>query len=117
MRKKNKKGRIFSRPKNQRVALLNSLAASLFIHGKITTTQAKAKDLKMMAEKLISRARQNTVANRRLLAQYLPPEIAKKLSTEIAPKYASRKGGYTRIMKLGPRKSDGSEMAIIEIIK
>jgi len=117
MRKKNKKGRIFSRPKNQRVALLNSLATSLFERGKITTTEAKAKDLKMTAEKLITRARDNTVANRKLLVKYLPPAVARKLATEIAPQYASRSGGYTRITKLGPRKSDGAAMAIIELVK
>lgn len=117
MRKKNKKGRIFSRPKNQRIALLNSLATSLFTHGKITTTHAKAKDLKMMAEKLITFSRDNTVANRKMLVKFLSPALARKLVMEIAPTYAARPGGYTRITKLGPRKSDAAEMAIIELVK
>lgn len=94
-----------------------SLAASLFLHGKITTTEAKAKELKMAAEKYITRARRNELSGKRLLAKTLSPKVVKKLADDIAPQYGSRQGGYTRIIKLGPRKSDGARMAIIELVK
>ncbi len=114
MRKKNK-GRILSRPKNQREALLKTLATSLFLHGKIKTTQAKAKELRVVAEKYITRAKSNTIANRRELAKSLSPFTVKKLCDEIAPRYTQRPGGYTRIIKLGSRKSDSAKMVIIEL--
>lgn len=116
MRKKNK-GRILSRPKNQRVALLKTLATSLFLHGKIKTTEAKAKELRSVAEQYITRAKGNTVANRRVLARSLSALTVKKLMDDIAPKYATRAGGYTRMIPLGPRKSDGARMTIIELVK
>ena len=116
MRKRNK-GRALSRPKNQRTALLSALATSLFEHEKIKTTEAKAKELRVVAEKFITRARDNSISNRRLLAQRLSPKIVKKLVNEIAPKYITRQGGFTRIVKLGARKSDGAKMAIIELVK
>lgn len=116
MRKRNK-GRILSRPKNQRKALLRNLANSLFLHGKITTTEIKAKELRPVAEKFITRAKNNQVHNQRVLAVDLNVPVVKKLINEIAPLYAKRAGGYTRITKLGPRKSDGAKMAIIELIK
>lgn len=116
MRKRNK-GRIFSRPKNQREALLKSLATALFLHGKITTTEAKAKELRMVAEKMLTRAKINSLANRRVLAKTLAPQVVKKLVDEIAPGYVKRNGGYTRIIRLGARKSDGANMAIIELVK
>ncbi len=116
MRKKNK-GRKLSRLKNQRVAVLRTLATSLFLHEKIETTEAKAKELRIVAEKMITRARENSLANRRVLAKEINPEILKKLMADIAPRYATRPGGYTRIIKLGPRKSDSARMAIIELVK
>jgi len=116
MRKRNK-GRILSRPKSQRKALLKSLATSLFLHGKIQTTEAKAKELRVVAEKYITRARTNSISNRRLLATGLSLGIVKKLVEEIAPQYAARQGGYTRIINLGARKSDGAKMVIIELVK
>lgn len=116
MRKRNKKGKIFSRPKNQRVALFKTLANSLFLHNKIQTTEAKAKELRMVAEKLITRAKSESVANRRVLAQGLPPKTVIKLINEIAPRYSERKGGYTRITKVVSRKSDGARLAIIELL-
>ena len=115
MRKRNK-GRILSRPKNQRVALLRTLATSLFLHGKIKTTEAKAKELRVVAEKMITRAKDKTVSNRRILAQSLSPVTVKKLVDEIAPLYVKRQGGYTRIIKMGPRKSDGANMVFIELV-
>ncbi len=116
MRKRNK-GRILSRPKSQRVALLRTLATSLFLHEKIETTEAKAKELRKVAEKMITRAKDNTVANRRILAAELSQATVKKLFNDIAPLYATRSGGYTRIVKMGPRKSDSARMAIIELVK
>ncbi len=115
MRKRNK-GRILSRPKSQRKALLHLLASSLFLHGKIKTTEAKAKEFRVVAEKFITRAKIGSLANRRLLATALTLPLVKKLVEEIAPKYMNRQGGYTRIMKMGPRKSDGARMVIIELV-
>jgi large subunit ribosomal protein L17 len=115
MRKKNK-GRALSRLKNQRVALLRTLATSLFLHGKIKTTEAKAKELRVVAEKMITRARDNSIANKRILTQSLAPQVVKKLVDEIAPQYVSRQGGYTRIIKMGARKSDAASMVIIELV-
>ncbi len=116
MRKLNK-GRILSRPKSQREALLRTLATSLFLHGKIKTTEAKAKELRAVAEKFITRAKDNKPSNRRILAKFLSPKTVKKLFDEIAPQYIERNGGYTRIIKLGSRKSDGAKMTIIELVK
>ena len=87
------------------------------MHGKIKTTQAKAKELKITAEKLITRAKSNTLANKKFLMQELAPHVAKKVIGEIAPRYSQRQGGYSRIVALGPRKSDGAKMAIIELVK
>lgn len=116
MRKLNK-GRKLSRRKGPRKALLKSLANNLFLHEKIKTTEAKAKELRPIAEKMITRAKKATVANRRVLVSGLDVKIVKKLVDEIAPRYKERNGGYTRITKLGPRNSDGAHMVIIELIK
>ena len=116
MRKLNK-GRKFSRKKGPRKALLKSLANNLFLHEKMKTTEAKAKEIRSIAEKMITRAKTGTVANRRVLLSGLDAKIVKKLVDEIAPKYKERHGGYTRITKLGPRNSDGAPMVIIELIK
>jgi len=116
MRKLNK-GRALSRKKGPRVALLRTLATSLFLHEKIKTTEAKAKELRPLAEKMITKAKAGQIANRRVLARDLNPKIVKKLVEEIAPRYKDRNGGYTRIIKLGPRNSDSARMAIIELVK
>lgn len=115
--RKLKKGRKLSRKRNQRRALLKLLAANLFLREKIKTTEAKAKELSPFAEKLISRAKKGDLASRRLLVKYLPKNLVKKLVDQIGPRYKERKGGYTRVIKLGPRKSDGAKMAIIELVK
>lgn len=96
---------------------MKNLAASLFLRGKIKTTEAKAKETKSLAEKCISRARKGDLAARRRLLEFLPQNAVKKLVDEIAPRYKERPGGYTRVIKLGPRKSDGAKMAIIELVK
>ncbi|MBI4101661.1 MAG: 50S ribosomal protein L17 [Candidatus Nealsonbacteria bacterium] len=115
--KKIKKGRKLSRKKDQREALLRSLAASLFLREKIQTTLAKAKETSVFASKIITRARKGDLAARRKIAGILPPPILKKVFQEIGPRYKTRPGGYTRIVRIGPRKLDGAEMAIIELVK
>jgi len=116
MRKRNNKGRILSRPKSQRKALLKSLTTSLFLHGKIKTTEAKAKELRSMADRFITRAKLNKMSDTRILSETLSLKVLKKLTNEIAPQYGSRQGGYTRIIRLGQRKSDGAKMVIIELV-
>jgi large subunit ribosomal protein L17 len=116
MRKLNK-GRKLSLKIGPRRALLRVLVNNFLLHEKIKTTEAKAKELRSIAEKMITRAKNANLANRRLLARDLTPEMTKKIINEIAPKYAERSGGYTRIMKLGPRNSDSAKMVIIELIK
>lgn len=111
------KGRKFSRKIGPRKALLRVLVNNFLLHEKIKTTEAKAKELRIIAEKMITKAKDGNLANRRLLAQNLTPKMTKKIIEEIAPQYKDRQGGYTRIMKLGPRNSDGAKMAIIELVK
>jgi large subunit ribosomal protein L17 len=115
--RKLKKGRKFSRKRNQRKALLKSLVRSLFFKEKIKTTEAKAKETSMLVAKSITRAKKGDLASRRILAKYFSRDLVKKLVSEIGPRYKNRKGGYTRIVKLGPRKSDGAKMVIIELVK
>jgi len=115
--RKRKKGRKFHRPANQRKALLRELASQLFLGEKIKTTQAKAKELRRIVEKFVTRAKRGGKEERRYLLRFFSKNIVKKLIDEIGPRYKGRKGGYTRVIKLGPRKSDGAKMAQIELIK
>jgi len=112
-----KKGRIFGRTKKQRSALLRDLVKSLIQHERITTTEAKAKSLRPAVEKIITRGKKNTLAVNKYLHSFLGNKAAKKISGVLSPRYHSHPGGYTRIIKLAPRKSDGSPMAIIELVK
>ena len=109
--------RKFGREKTQRHALMRSLARNLIRDNRIRTTAAKAKELRPYVEKLVTKALVSTVAARRLVNYRLigAPETAKLLD-EIAPKYKTRKGGYTRIIKLPNRDLDGSAMAMIEFV-
>jgi len=110
--------RKFGRVRKVRNALINSLALNLIVRGKIKTTEPKAKELRPFMEKLITKAKSGTSATRRLIIAKLSnrrPEV-KKLFEVIAPKYADRRGGYTRVLKLGGRRSDGAKMAIIEFV-
>lgn len=116
MRKLNK-GRQFSMKIGPRRAMLRVLVNNFLLHEKIKTTEAKAKELRSIAEKMITKAKNINLANRRLLARDLTPKNTKKIIDELAPLYKDRKGGYTRIMKLGPRMSDGAKMVIIELVK
>ena len=111
-----KKGRKFGRETDQRRALMKSLASSFFMLGRIITTEAKAKELRPYAEKMITRAKSPSLANRRLLSAVLSEKVTKKL-VERAKEYSGRPGGYTRIIKMGPRKSDSAKMAILELVK
>ncbi len=115
--RKRKKGRKLSRKKGQRKALLKTLAVALILKEKIKTTEAKAKEMAGFIEKQITRAKKEGLPSQRLLRKLFSKEIVKKLIKEIAPRYKERKGGYTRIIKLGPRRLDGAKMAIIELIK
>ena len=110
--------RKFGREKNQRNALMNSLALNLIVREKIKTTLPKAKELRPFIEKIITRAKKNDVSSRKLVVARLSnrKKEVKKVFEKIAPKYMDKTGGYTRIIKLGQRKSDGAEMAIIEFI-
>ncbi|OHA26310.1 MAG: 50S ribosomal protein L17 [Candidatus Taylorbacteria bacterium RIFCSPHIGHO2_02_FULL_46_13] len=109
--------RKFGRTRDQRKALMRSLAESLIRDGKIQTTAEKAKELRPFVEKLITRAKIKTLASRRLLVSRLgSATIVARLITEIAPKYADRRGGYTRIAKIGEPRHDASAQAIIEFV-
>lgn len=112
-----KKGRKLGRDKDQRTALMKSLIRSLIIHERISTTEAKAKEMRPKMEKLVSRARIDTVANRRIAAARIGDPLAvKKLFTAIAPRYKERAGGYTRIVKRVV-KADGRKNAYIAFVK
>lgn len=113
-----KKGRGLSRSPSHRKALLRNLAASLFRHERIATTTARAKELRPYAERLITLARRGDLHARRLAARKIGErEVLTKLFDEIGPRYAERPGGYTRILKLGNRKGDAAEMALIELVR
>ncbi len=113
-----KKGRHFSRTAEHRRAMLRNLATSLFRHGRIETTTAKAKELRSFAEPLITKAKRGDLHARRLVARKIQDrEVLKKLFEEIGPRYADRPGGYTRVVHLGHRSGDAAEMAIIELVE
>ena len=112
------KGRKLGRTSTHRKAMLANMAASLFEHEKIKTTEPKSKELRRTAEKLITLAKRGDLHARRLAAKTIrDKEILSKLFDEIGPKYADRNGGYTRIMKLGSRFGDGAPMTIIELVE
>jgi len=112
------RGRSLGRVKNKKEALLKGLARALIMNGKVRTTEAKAKELRPFVERLITVARPGTLSARRLVAKRLgsEKEALKQLVDVVAPKYKDRKGGYTRITKIAPRKRDASPMAIIELV-
>ena len=116
MRHRNK-GRKLSRTHTHRKALLRNMATSLFRHERIETTTAKAKELRPVAERLITLARRGDVHARRLAGRKIQDrEVLGKLFDDIAPRYAERPGGYTRILKLGTRKGHRAEMSLIELV-
>ena len=100
-----------------RTAMLRAMVTFLLENGKIETTVTRAKEVRSLTEKMITLAKENNLHNKRIAYSFITKEdVAKKLFDEIAPKYADRKGGYTRINKLGPRRGDAAEMAIIELL-
>lgn len=104
-------------PAHERLMLAN-LATALFEHGKITTTEAKAKRLRPLAERLITFAKRGDLAARRKVMTVIRDKsVVHELFTEIGPQYAGRPGGYTRITKIGPRKGDNAPMAVIELVE
>lgn len=112
-----KKGRKFGRKRGARKALLRNLLFQLIMHERLTTTEAKAKELRPAIEKLVTAAKKGTLASRRKISAKLPGRAAEKLFKVIAPRLIDRRGGYTRIIKFLPRKSDSSRMAMIELVQ
>ncbi|CDB24634.1 50S ribosomal protein L17 [Clostridium sp. CAG:557] len=100
-----------------RTAMLRAMVTFLLENGRIETTLYRAKEVRSLTEKMITLAKESSLHNKRLAMAFITKEdVVKKLFDEIAPKYAQSNGGYTRIMKLGPRRGDAAEMAIIELI-
>ena len=102
---------------DQRRAMLRSLVTSFLKHGRIETTETRAKEARSIAEKMITLAKRGDLhARRQVLAYVLEEDVVKTLFDEIAPKYAERNGGYTRMIKKGPRRGDGAEVVILELV-
>ncbi len=113
-----KKGRNLSRTASHRHAMLRNMAVSLFRHERIETTEAKAKELRPFAERLITLAKRGDLAARRLAGRKIQDrEVLGKLFDDIGPRFAERPGGYTRILKVGARRGDAAEMALIELVE
>jgi large subunit ribosomal protein L17 len=111
------KGRQLSRTSSHKRAMLNNMATSLFVHGRVITTEAKAKELRPFAEKLITLARRGDLHARRLVERRIKDrDTLSRLFSEIGPRFAARPGGYTRILKLGHREGDGADVARIELL-
>lgn len=113
---KNKKGRKFGRIRDQRQALMKSLARALILNEKVNTTEAKAKELRVYIEPIITKTKENSLQATRFLARLFDNSARKKLISDIAPRYKNRKGGYTRIIKRMPRRHDSARMAVIEFV-
>ncbi len=112
-----KDGNKLSRTSSHRKAMLSNMVSSVFEHKHIRTTTAKAKEARRMVERMITHAKKNTVAARRLVFDHLRRrDIVTILFDEIAPKFATRNGGYTRVLKLGRRQGDGAEISILELV-
>jgi len=111
-------GRSLSRPTEHRWALYRDQVTSLLAHEKITTTEAKAREVRILAEKMITLGKDGSIASRReALAFITDKKVVDKLFSEIAPGYTDRNGGYTRLLKLGPRPGDNAPMVQIELVK
>jgi large subunit ribosomal protein L17 len=111
------RNRKLGRKLGQRKALLKILAANLILAEKIKTTEAKAKELRPFIERLITKSKSNNLSSVRYLSRYLSEKARKKIVDKIGPRYKERPGGYTRIVKLFPRKTDNAKMAIIELVE
>ena len=111
------KNRKLGRSSDQRKAMLRAMVTYLLENGQIKTTVTRAKEVAPVAEKMITLAKDNTLASyRQALAFITKEDVANKLFKEIGPKYADRNGGYTRIVRIGPRRGDAAEMAIIQLV-
>jgi large subunit ribosomal protein L17 len=109
--------RKLGRASDHRRAMMRAMVTFLFENGKIETTVARAKDVRSVAEKMITLGKNDTLHNRKQVYSYITKEdVARKVFDEIAPKYSDRSGGYTRIVKTGYRRGDAAEMAIIELV-
>lgn len=109
--------RKLGKPTDARMAMLRQQVTDLIDNGRMETTITRAKEIGPLTEKMISLGKNNSLANyRRALSFITREDVAKKLFDEIAPKYAERNGGYTRIYRIGPRRGDAAEMAIIELV-
>ena len=109
--------RKLGKPTDQRIAMLRNMTTSLLENGKIQTTVTRAKEVRRTAEKMITLGKKNTLHTRRMAMSFITKEdVVKKLFDDIAPKYAERQGGYTRIIRIGPRRGDAAEMAVIELV-
>ena len=109
--------RKLSRPTDHRLAMLKAMVTYLLENGRIETTLMRAKEVRSLAEKMITLGRTNTLhAKRQALAFITKEDVVKKLFDEISPRYADRNGGYTRVLRTGPRRGDAAEMAIIELV-
>ena len=110
--------RKLGRPTEHRMAMLRGLTTYLLENGSVETTLTRAKEVRSIAEKMITLGKKNTLASRRAALKFITKEdVVTKLFTEIAPKYENREGGYTRIYKMGPRRGDAAEMAVIKLIE
>jgi len=109
--------RKLGRDSAHRVAMLRAMVTFLLEKGRIETTVTRAKEVRAMADKMITLSKENTLHNKRMALAFITKEdVVKSLFDEIGPKYADRNGGYTRIIKTGPRRGDAAEMAIIELV-
>ena len=109
--------RKLGRPTAHRMAMLRGLVTLLLENGQVETTLTRAKEVRSMAEKMITLGKKNTLASRRAALAYITKEdVVTKVFVELAPLYAERNGGYTQIYKLGPRRGDGAEMAIVKLV-
>ncbi len=114
----NRQGRKLGRTSSHRLAMFSNQLASLIQHQRIVTTLEKAKELRPIAERLVTHGKSNTVHARRLVGRWIPDRaVIKRLFDEIAPQYANRPGGYLRIVKLGPRKGDAAEIAVLQFVE
>ena len=112
-----KKGRKLGRTSAHRMALFRNQVSSLMEHGRIVTTLPKAKELRRIAERVVTRGKQDTVHARRWVRRWIADrDLVKKVFDDISPRFEERPGGYTRIVKLGPRQGDGAEMAVLEFV-
>jgi large subunit ribosomal protein L17 len=111
-------GRKLSRPTAHRWALYRNLVADLIRYGKIVTTEAKAKEIRSLAEKMITLGKEGSLSSRRRTLVFITDKkLVDKIFDELAPRYAERPGGYTRLIKLGPRVGDGAPMTQIEMVE